>query len=134
MKSHFVEYIKFAKGCWWNNGIGNFICYITWKKWNFIHKFPPKEILLTIWRHKTGDIIKINKMGSLHASPKWSFSGKEMIELNWIIKFHNKSYNLKPYNFFCNSSIFEYPNEIGDFESLCNSVLRSLLSTKTILL
>jgi len=50
LKLHFVEYVKFSKSFQWNNATGSFICLnITWKKWNFIHKFPPMEILLNIW-------------------------------------------------------------------------------------
>ena len=50
MKLHFVEFIKYTNRYQWYIGIGSFIyLYITWKKWNFIHKFPPMEILLNIW-------------------------------------------------------------------------------------
>ena len=50
LKLHFLEFIKYTNRYQWYNGIGSFIClYITWKKWNFIPKFPPMEILLNIW-------------------------------------------------------------------------------------
>ena len=50
LKLHFVEFIKYTNRYQWYIGIGSFIClYITWKKWNFIHKFPPMEILSNIW-------------------------------------------------------------------------------------
>ena len=74
LKSHFVEYVKFAKRCWWNNGTGNFIClYITWKKWNFIHKFPPIKIQLNIW------IMSLHKN-----SKKWQ--NKQNGATSWMLK------------------------------------------------
>jgi len=46
----FIFIIKCTNRYQWYNGIDSFIClYITWKKWNFINKFPPIEILLNVW-------------------------------------------------------------------------------------
>ena len=58
-------------------------------------------------------------MGSLYASQKWSFSGKKKF-LYSIIKIYDVNYYLKLRKYtFCNLTIFELVNEIGDFESLC---------------
>ena len=66
------------------------------------------------------DIAKIMKMGSLHASKKWSFSEKKYF-LYSIIKIYDVNYYQKHRkNIFCNLTIFELVNEIGDFESLCD--------------
>ena len=57
-------------------------------------------------------------MGSLHASQKWSFSGKKYF-LYSIIKICDVNYCLKERKkYFCNFTIFELVNEIWDFESL----------------
>ena len=63
------------------NGIGSFIClYITWKKWNFIPKFPPMEILLNIWwksLHRNSRYCQNHQNGVTNASQKWSLTWKK---------------------------------------------------------
>ena len=60
------------------------------------------------------------KMGSLHASKKWSFSEKKKYFLYSIIKIYDVNhYQKHRKNIFCNLTIFELVNEIRDFESLC---------------
>ena len=78
LKSNFVEYVKFAKRCWWNNGTGNFIClHMSWKKWNFIHNFPPTKIKLNIW------------ILSLHRNSK-KCQNKQNGATSWMLKTNNK--------------------------------------------
>ena len=53
---------------------GSFICfYITWKRWNFIHKFPPIKIQLNIW------IMSLHKN-----SKKWQ--NKQNGATSWMLK------------------------------------------------
>ena len=100
LKLNFVEYVRFAKNCQWNDSIvHNFIClYITWKKWKIIHKIPQMEILSNIW------------WKSLHRNSRYCQRGHFMLRkngllvkrinvLDWIIKGRDKSFNLKVKNF-----------------------------------
>ena len=51
--------------------------------------------------------------------PKNSLLVKKIIFFDWIMKVHDKSYNLELQNiFFCDLTIFELKNEIGHLESL----------------
>ena len=58
-------------------------------------------------------------MGSLHASQKWSFSEKKKFCIQLSKYIYDVNYYQKHRkNIFCNLTIFELVNEIGDFESL----------------
>ena len=55
--------------------------------------------------------------------PKNGLLVKKKSFFGWIIKVHDKSYNLELKEFyFCNFTIFELTNQIGHFESLCVAV------------
>ena len=52
--------------------------------------------------------------------PKNGLLVKKISFFGWIIKVHDKTYNLELKEFyFCNFTIFELTNQIGHFESLC---------------
>ena len=83
MKLHFVEFIKYTNRYQWYNGTGSFIClYITWKNWNFIHKFPPMEILLNIWwksLHRNSRYCQNHQNGVTSCFPKVVINMKKKI-------------------------------------------------------
>ena len=122
MKLHFVEFNKCTNRYQWDNGIGSFIClYITWKKWNFIHKFPPMEILINIWwkslslHRNSRYIAKIIKVRSLHASQKLSLRWKKN-----VLIYQNIGFRLLPNEKkkIWNLIIFELTKVIEHFKSL----------------
>jgi hypothetical protein len=77
--------------------------------WNKNEKFDGSHYIETV------DIAKIIKMGSLHASQKWSFSEKKK---KFGLNYQNSWWKLQPRAKRCNLTIFELPNEIGNSESL----------------
>ena len=83
LKLHFLEFIKYTNRYQWYNGIGSFIClYITWKKWNFIPKFPPMEILLNIWwksLHRNSRYCQNHQNGVTSCFPKMVINMKKNI-------------------------------------------------------
>ena len=83
LKLHFVEFIKYTNRYQLYNGTGSFIClYITWKNWNFIHKFPPMEILLNIWwksLHRNSRYCQNHQNGVTSCFPKIVINMKKKI-------------------------------------------------------
>ena len=93
----FVENVECTNRYQWYNGIGSFIClYMTWKKWSFIHKFPPMEIILNIWwksLHRNSRYCQNHQNGVTSCFPKMVVKMKK--KLYWFNKIWNVNYYLK---------------------------------------
>ena len=120
LKLHFVEYVKFSKSFQGSNGTGTFIClYITWKRWNFIHKFPPMKVLLNIWwksLHRNSRYCQNHQNGVNSCFQKMVINMKKK---KIIVNHQNIGCKLLPKEEkIWNLTIYPLPNEIGHSESL----------------
>ena len=97
----FVEYVKIAKSCQWNNDTGNFIClYITWKKWK-VKNHPQDstnamEMLWNIWwksLHRNSRYCQNHPNGVTSCFPKMVI---KMKKLNFVLNHQNIGCKLLP--------------------------------------
>ena len=107
------------------------ILSISFPQWKYYQMFDGSYYIETV------DIAKIIKMGHFML-PKTGLLVKKKSFFGWIIKVHDKSYNLELKEFyFCNFTIFELTNQIGHFESLwlmlCKYDMYSLLAQQFLL-